>query len=162
MRILQVLCVHVGFVGRRARWPRAPPRLSRHSATRSSPSWSAATSANSAVPVRRKGDLDGDRLRHAHLPDSDYDCLLGQSRSTISQADQAHIHRGPAGVNGGVVVTLSPPVAPGRRRTQALPQAAVRRSVGSNAAIIRADPTSFYVNVHNASFPDGATRGQLH
>jgi hypothetical protein len=72
----------------------------------------------------------------------------------------AHIHRGTAGLNGGVVVTLTPPNAPaaGNPGTSSgctnAPTAIINQ--------IRLDPTSFYVNVHNGNFPNGAIRGQLH
>jgi len=68
----------------------------------------------------------------------------------------AHIHRGVAGVNGPVLVTL------------AAPRAGTVYSIGCTsaspvlAAEIVATPANFYVNVHNADFPGGALRGQLH
>jgi hypothetical protein len=72
----------------------------------------------------------------------------------IAPANAAHIHVGPAGVAGDVVVELRPPtfgVSGGC--TSAAPEL-----VGA----IAANPSEYYVNVHNQPFPDGAIRGQLH
>jgi CHRD domain len=63
----------------------------------------------------------------------------------------AHIHRGAEGVNGPVVVPLRAP-ADG---------STARCATTTRAANILANPQNFYVNVHNAPFPDGAIRGQL-
>jgi CHRD domain-containing protein len=72
----------------------------------------------------------------------------------IAPANAAHIHEGSAGVAGPVVVGLRPPtfgVSGGC--TSADPEL-----VGE----IAANPSQYYVNVHNQPFPDGAIRGQLH
>lgn len=61
----------------------------------------------------------------------------------------AHIHAGPVGVAGPVVVPLEP-YSKGCTDT-------ARRT----ARFIREHPQEFYVNVHNAAYPGGALRGQL-
>ena len=61
----------------------------------------------------------------------------------------AHIHPGPAGVSGPVVV----PLDPFRQGCVDAPRRTAR--------FIAEHPTQFYVNVHNAGFPSGALRGQL-
>jgi hypothetical protein len=76
------------------------------------------------------------------------------SVSNIAPAFAAHIHAAPAGVNGPVVVSLSPPTSGSssgcaENVDPALIQAIIDR------------PEQFYVNVHNADFPGGAVRGQL-
>jgi hypothetical protein len=73
--------------------------------------------------------------------------------ANIQPAFAAHIHKAPAGVNGPVVVGLSPPTS------------------GSSSGCTTADPVliqdiidnpeQYYVNVHNSDFPGGAVRGQL-
>lgn len=71
----------------------------------------------------------------------------------IAPATAAHIHRGAQGTNGPVVVNLARPedgnsadcVTPGETLAQE----------------ILANPSRFYVNVHNADYPGGAVRGQL-
>jgi hypothetical protein len=73
--------------------------------------------------------------------------------SQIDAATQAHIHQGPSGTAGDVKVTLDPP-AGGSSRGCADAEAAV---IGQLATI----PDGFYVNVHNAAYPQGAVRGQL-
>lgn len=64
----------------------------------------------------------------------------------------AHIHIGAARVNGPVVVPLSPTGALGF---------STGCTVTEHADAIAANPSGYYVNVHNAPFPAGAARGQL-
>ena len=71
----------------------------------------------------------------------------------IEPATLAHIHRGAAGVPGGVVVHLKAP-----SDGLSAECVAVDRTL---AGEIADNPSDFYVNVHNAEFPDGAIRGQL-
>lgn len=76
------------------------------------------------------------------------------SVADIAPATAAHIHAAPAGVNGGVVVPLSPPTTGA--------SSGCRENV--DPALIQAIidlPENYYVNVHNAVFPGGAVRGQL-
>ena len=69
--------------------------------------------------------------------------------SEVAPIAAAHIHAGPRGVNGPVVVPLEP-FAGGctdvPRRT---------------SRFIADYPSEWYVNVHNAEYPTGALRGQL-
>jgi hypothetical protein len=71
----------------------------------------------------------------------------------IGTATVAHIHRGEVGVVGPPVVDLR---APSDGDSAACVQTRERL-----VARILANPQNFYVNVHNARFPDGAIRGQL-
>jgi CHRD domain len=66
----------------------------------------------------------------------------------------SHIHRGAAGVPGPVVITLA----------SSFPNNFASGVASANASLIdeiRRNPTGFYVNVHNADFPNGAIRAQL-
>jgi hypothetical protein len=69
----------------------------------------------------------------------------------------AHIHRGPAGVNGPIVVPLTTPPSgdPGTS------SGCVPGLAAGLVTAIRTNPSQFYVNVHTAAFPGGAVRGQL-
>jgi hypothetical protein len=122
-----------------------------------------------AVPVTANGRPLGATLSGAaEVPAADPDgsgtvdlrLNHGQGRicytltvSNIDPAVAAHIHRAPAGVNGPVVVPLAAP------------------TTGSSSACVEVDrdlvkaiiqhPEEYYVNVHNATFPGGAVRGQL-
>ena len=73
--------------------------------------------------------------------------------SNIDAATMAHIHRGAAGAAGPVVVTLDAPADGSSEGCTS-----VARELAQE--LIRA-PAGFYVNVHNAAFPNGAVRGQL-
>jgi hypothetical protein len=73
----------------------------------------------------------------------------------IEPAIASHIHRGAAGVNGPVVVPFEPPPTNGF-------SAGCTMVAPTLAAEIAGNPAGFYVNVHNAEFPGGAVRGQLH
>lgn len=69
----------------------------------------------------------------------------------IGRPMAAHIHKGRAAVAGPVVVPLGATYkAKGCTRTSA-----------ATARAIEARPGTFYVNVHNAKYPNGAVRGQL-
>ena len=69
--------------------------------------------------------------------------------SAVAPIVAAHIHAGPRGVAGPVAVPLEP------YREGCTD---VKRRLGR---FIKQHPSEFYVNVHNAAFPDGALRGQL-
>jgi hypothetical protein len=69
-------------------------------------------------------------------------------------ATGAHIHRGEAGMNGDIVVPLTPPDESGSS------SGCVEADRGL-IKDIRKNPASYYVNVHTTEFPNGAIRGQL-
>lgn len=77
----------------------------------------------------------------------------------------AHIHKGDAGANGGVVVNLARPfdgdAADCLTEGEILPNGAAAFPTGEKVADILADPSGYYVNVHNPEYPGGAIRGQL-
>jgi hypothetical protein len=81
-------------------------------------------------------------------------CWRIKVRDIVLPATAAHIHEGPAGVNGDIVVTLSPPDANGVSQGCADVEPDLFLAIGSN-------PAGYYVNVHNSEFPSGAMRGQL-
>jgi hypothetical protein len=72
----------------------------------------------------------------------------------------AHIHEAPAGVAGGVVVTLFDPTT-GTTPTS-YPTGTV--CVAADPELIkeiRQNPENYYVNMHNLTHPSGVVRGQL-
>jgi hypothetical protein len=73
--------------------------------------------------------------------------------SNIAPATAAHIHLGPAGVNGPVVVPLGPPTSGSSSGCTSADPALIQDIIDN--------PEQYYVNVHNAEFPGGAIRGQL-
>ena len=84
----------------------------------------------------------------------------------IAPATLAHIHMAPAGTNGGIVVHLTPPTSGSSfdcvTEGELLPSGAPVFVGATTVQQIFANPAGFYVNVHNAEFPAGAVRGQLH
>jgi hypothetical protein len=72
--------------------------------------------------------------------------------ANIGTATLAHIHRGAAGVAGPPVVTLT---------TDGTLKGCVSDVSAELIKEIRQKPSAFYINVHNAEFPNGAIRGQL-
>jgi hypothetical protein len=69
----------------------------------------------------------------------------------------AHIHKGAAGVNGGIKV----PLIEGEK-TGSKFEGCVKNVKKSLIGAILKHPRQYYVNVHTADFPLGAIRGQLH
>jgi hypothetical protein len=74
----------------------------------------------------------------------------------IATPNAAHIHQGAVNVNGPIRVALTPPT----NGTQGASAKCVSVPA-AQATAIKNNPAAFYVNVHNAQFPNGAVRGQL-
>jgi hypothetical protein len=87
----------------------------------------------------------------------------------IGAPNRGHIHVGDSTVNGPVVVTffdlVAPmPADPFNPLFDQLEKGRVRGCVPATAELIgqiAANPSGYYVNLHNARFPAGAIRGQL-
>lgn len=100
-----------------------------------------------------QGDLDGTGTAELTIN-------VGQSRlcytlevDDIGQALAAHIHEAPSNTTGPVVVSLDPPADGDSSACVTVDKDLLKE--------INSDPREYYVNIHNADFPDGALRGQL-
>ncbi len=71
----------------------------------------------------------------------------------IATPTGAHIHVGTKGNAGGIVVGLFQGTPANKGCVQNVDATLIRQ--------IRDNPRGYYVNVHNAGFPNGAIRGQL-
>ena len=106
---------------------------------------------NQEVP--NPGDPDGSGEARIWLHSGRNEIRYFISVQLIGPATAAHIHRGVEGEAGDVVVTLGPPTGGFVMGTVTVSPALIRE--------IKRHPGNFYVNVHNAEYPDGALRGQL-
>ncbi|GAA1678492.1 hypothetical protein GCM10009745_22640 [Kribbella yunnanensis] len=77
----------------------------------------------------------------------------------ISAPKAFHIHQGAAGTNGGVKIDFLGSDIPAG--VQAV-TGSVKVTDQALLAAIKANPNSFYLNLHTAEFPGGAVRGQTH
>ena len=110
-------------------------------------------SMTGAQEVPGPGDTDGSGTAEITIVDATDNVCFDLNVRNIGPATAAHIHRGARGVAGPPVVTLEAPTDGGSEGCISAP--------GALADEIEANPAAFYVNVHNAEFPDGAVRGQL-
>ena len=95
------------------------------------------------------GDSDGFGLAKVFIDEPGVVCWKIRVQDVDRPLTAAHIHAGPAGVSGPVVVPLSP------IKTGCVD---VKKRLGRS---ISEHPSQYYVNVHNEEFPAGAVRGQL-
>jgi hypothetical protein len=115
-----------------------------------------------AAEVPGPGDDDGRGLFVGKVK-GDLLCYV-LTASRIEEPMAAHIHAAPRDEAGGIVVGLVAPVGGfSADCIRAVPddQDSTDTLSESELAAIRADRSNFYVNVHTASFPAGAIRGQL-
>jgi hypothetical protein len=112
------------------------------------------TTLTGAAEVPGPGDPDGSGTATITLNHGQGEVCFELVASGIAPATAAHIHVGPAGVAGPVVVPLAAPT----------PGTSSGCVTGVDQGLIKAitqNPENYYVNVHNAEFPAGALRGQL-
>lgn len=101
------------------------------------------------------GDDDGEGRAWVSVDaDTNTVCWSMQVSGIELPAAAAHIHVGAEGESGGVVVPLSAPSLEGVAAGCTEAEAEVVQAILDN-------PSGYYVNIHTASFPAGAIRGQL-
>ena len=82
-------------------------------------------------------------------------CYIVRTTGLSAPPTAGHIHRGAAGTAGPVVIPFKTP----------RPSGIFAGCTTADKTLIQSiidDPSGFYTNVHNAQFPGGAVRGQLH
>ena len=100
------------------------------------------------------GDADGNGTVEIRANPASGEICWNLYARAIEPATAAHIHRGPAGTAGPVVLALTTPDSAGRSQGCATVAPALAREIAYQAH-------EFYVNVHDAAHPAGAIRGQL-
>ena len=100
------------------------------------------------------GDPDGYGRAEISISDNfDQICWEIKDVRNIAPPTAAHIHIGAAGTNGPPVFTLT--------RSNEGKWQGCRSGSEWTENRIEGNPSMFYVNVHNAEYPNGAIRGQL-
>lgn len=100
------------------------------------------------------GDPDGSARARITVEDNfDQVCWAITEVRNIGEVTAAHIHVGAAGVNGPPVFTL--------RKSNEGTWTGCSEGAEWTQDRIEGNPERFYVNLHNADYPNGAIRGQL-
>jgi hypothetical protein len=109
--------------------------------------------------VNNPGDLDGSAMGTISLDDVSGEISWNLTYSDIADPTLMHIHGpdGSAGSNAGVFIGLGVVTSGG---PGTLIDSFVHGDLGQISSVL-ANPTDFYVNIHNADFGPGAVRGQL-
>ena len=97
------------------------------------------------------GDVNGNGSVTIRLKSETKVCWAFAGLKKIGKPTAAHIHKGKPGQVGPVVIPLGAAFA-------------AKGCTSANASVVtdlRKNPGNYYVNVHNAEFPDGAIRGPL-
>ena len=111
------------------------------------------TKLTGAAEVPGPGDTKGSGTADVTLEPDKNEVCYDLSVKDIQEATAAHIHEGAAGKSGSVKVPFDPPKTGSAKGCKTV-DAAVNKD-------LMASPSNYYVNVHNATFPNGAIRGQL-
>jgi CHRD domain len=116
------------------------------------------TGAQEAFPPG--GDLDGVGQGQVKIKaKTGQVCILFKKIQNIGPATAAHIHQGPVGVDGPIVVVAATPVQKGKKYQKS---AKLCTTVSPTLlSQLQNDPHAFYLNVHTTAFSGGAIRGQL-
>ncbi len=106
-----------------------------------------------AAEVPGPGDPDGTGTAKITLNPGKNQVCYELMVDKIAPANAAHIHSGAVDKSGPPVVTLTPPANGSSKECAPLDQEKIMDIIKN--------PGNYYVNVHNAEFPNGALRGQL-
>ncbi len=110
-----------------------------------------------ANEVGNPGDSDGWGVGVVSIGSDSVDYYIWVT--DISAPTAAHIHSGAAGANGGVAIDFDPVFSDnGDGSYVAFGEASAD---SGTLASLRANPSTFYFNVHNADHAAGAVRGQV-
>ena len=99
------------------------------------------------------GDEDGSGIASIRINAGRSEICYTINVQDIGAATLAHIHEGPAGSNGPVVVDFAPPTSGSSSGCVSVSRELAREIIQM--------PADYYVVVHNAEFPAGALRGQM-
>ena len=117
------------------------------------------TTLTGAAEVPGPGDADASGTAFITLNQGQGEVCFDLSWTGIDgTVVAAHIHVGPAGVAGPVVVPLFTDVALSGTDSASGCVSGVSEEL---IKAIRHDPENYYVNIHSSVFPAGAVRGQL-
>ncbi|HEX6732150.1 MAG TPA: CHRD domain-containing protein [Pyrinomonadaceae bacterium] len=111
------------------------------------------TTLTGAAEVPGPGDTDGTGTAQITLNHGQGEVCYELTVDKIAAANAAHIH-------SGAVDKAGPPIANLTAPTNGSSKGCVSLDKDKIKDIIQ-NPANYYVNVHNAEFPDGAVRGQL-
>jgi hypothetical protein len=111
------------------------------------------TSLTGPAEIPGPGDTDGAGTASLTLDPGQGQICYELTVSNIAAPTAAHIHTGAKNVAGPVLVMLKAPTEGSVKDCVALDKEKILDIVKN--------PANYYVNVHNADFPNGAIRGQL-
>jgi hypothetical protein len=115
------------------------------------------TTLSGAAEVPGPGDPDGSGTFSATINPGQGRLCYELSATGIVTPTAAHIHTGTLTQAGPVLVGLTTPTG----TTTFTSSGCITTLSREDLDAIRKSPQAFYVNVHNADFPNGAIRGQL-
>ena len=106
-----------------------------------------------AAEVPGPGDADGTGTATITLNPGKNQICYELAVDKIAPANGAHLHVGAADKAGPPIVSLAPPSNGTSKECAPLEREKIMDIIKN--------PGNYYVNVHNAEFPNGAIRGQL-